>query len=89
MRIQAAVLRHPAKPFTIEDAELDDPGPGEVLVEGEAVPQLFIPTLIRLWGEGRFPFDRLIRRCRLSGINEAERDSASGVTVKPVLLPGS
>nr|BFE82361.1 hypothetical protein GCM10020093_049620 [Planobispora longispora] len=58
------------------------------IFEGDAVPQQFIPELIRLWQQGRFPFDRLIRTYSLDEINEAERDSANGTTIKPVLLPG-
>ncbi|MFI6321012.1 NAD(P)-dependent alcohol dehydrogenase [Nonomuraea sp. NPDC050556] len=59
------------------------------VIEGDAVPQSFIPRLVELWRQERFPFDRLIRTYPLSAINDAERDSASGVTIKPVLLPGS
>ncbi|MET8053443.1 hypothetical protein ABZU75_38260 [Streptosporangium sp. NPDC005286] len=51
--------------------------------------QIFIPELISLWWQGRFPFDRLIRTYPLGEINDAERDSLSGATIKPVLLPGS
>jgi aryl-alcohol dehydrogenase len=58
------------------------------ILEGEAIPQLFIPKLIRLWQQGRFPFDRLLRTYRLDQINDAERDCADGTTIKPVLLPG-
>ena len=57
------------------------------ILEGDAVPQVFLPELIALWRQGRFPFDRLIRTYPLSKINEAERDAASGAVVKPVLLP--
>jgi aryl-alcohol dehydrogenase len=57
------------------------------ILEGDAVPQRFIPQLIRLWQQGRFPFDRLIRTYRLAQINDAERDSAGGTTIKPVLVP--
>jgi aryl-alcohol dehydrogenase len=57
------------------------------ILEGDAVPQVFVPELIALWRQGRFPFDRLIRTYPLSKINEAERDVASGAIVKPVLLP--
>jgi aryl-alcohol dehydrogenase len=60
-----------------------------LILEGDAVPQLFIPALIRLWQAGRFPFDRLIRTYPLNAINDAERDSASGETIKPVLLPST
>ncbi|WP_218652406.1 NAD(P)-dependent alcohol dehydrogenase [Paenarthrobacter nitroguajacolicus] len=56
------------------------------VLEGAAVPQLFIPRLIEMWRSGSLPFDKLIRTYRLSEINLAERDSLSGATVKPVLL---
>jgi aryl-alcohol dehydrogenase len=59
------------------------------LIEGNAVPQLFIPRLIGWWQQGVFPFDRLIRTYALDAVNDAERDSLSGETVKPVLLPAS
>jgi aryl-alcohol dehydrogenase len=58
------------------------------IMEGEAVPQLFIPRLIRLWRQGRFPFDRLLRSYPLDQINDAERACADGTTIKPILLPG-
>jgi aryl-alcohol dehydrogenase len=57
------------------------------IFEGEAVPQEFIPKLIGLWQGGRFPFDRLLRSYPLDQINDAERDSANGTTIKPILLP--
>jgi aryl-alcohol dehydrogenase len=59
------------------------------LIEGSAVPQLFIPQLIEWWQQGLFPFDRLIRTYALDAVNDAERDSLSGETVKPVLVPAS
>ncbi|MEV0122132.1 NAD(P)-dependent alcohol dehydrogenase [Streptomyces sp. NPDC050703] len=57
------------------------------LCEGDAVPALLIPRLIRLWRAGRFPFDELIRTYPLSAINDAERDCEAGRVVKPVLIP--
>jgi aryl-alcohol dehydrogenase len=57
------------------------------LCEGDAVPSLLIPLLIRLWQTGRFPFDQLVRTYPLADINEAERDCDAGRVVKPVLLP--
>jgi aryl-alcohol dehydrogenase len=59
------------------------------ILEGGAQPRELIPRLIRLWQDGRFPFDRLIRTYPLSEINRAEKDSATGDVVKPVLLPWS
>jgi len=57
------------------------------ILEGDAVPQVFLPRLIGLWRQGRFPFDRLVRTYHLQEINQAEQDHASGATIKPVLLP--
>ena len=57
------------------------------IIEGDAVPQTFIPKLIELWRQGRFPFDRLITAYPLDQINQAEHDTASGKVVKPVLVP--
>lgn len=56
-------------------------------LEGGAVPKVFLPRLIEFWRDGRFPFDRLIRTYPLDDIDAAERDSLSGATIKPVLLP--
>jgi aryl-alcohol dehydrogenase len=66
-------------------------GTGRVIrfiMQGDMVPRRFIPALIALWQGGRFPFDRLIRTYALDAINDAERDTNSGETVKPVLVPG-
>jgi aryl-alcohol dehydrogenase len=57
------------------------------ILEGDAVPALFIPRLIDLWQQGRFPFDKLITSYPLSQIGQAEADAASGAAVKPVLIP--
>ncbi|KAB2350925.1 NAD(P)-dependent alcohol dehydrogenase [Actinomadura rudentiformis] len=58
------------------------------IIEGDAVPQLFIPRLVELWRQGRFPFDKLVTTYPLGQINQAEADWLSGKVVKPVLLPG-
>ena len=55
------------------------------IVEGDAVPDVFIPQLIALWRQGRFPFDRLVRFYDFAQIDQALKDSEQGVTVKPVL----
>jgi aryl-alcohol dehydrogenase len=57
------------------------------VLEGDSVPQSFIPFLINLWQRGRFPFERLIQTYPLDAINEAEHDALAGLTVKPVLVP--
>ena len=55
------------------------------LVEGDAVPQEFIPKLLRLHAKGRFPFEKLLRHYDFQHINQAIEDSSSGATIKPVL----
>ncbi len=55
-------------------------------IEGESVPDRFLPQLVALWQAGRFPFDRLIRSYRFSDINEAAADAEHGRTIKPVLV---
>lgn len=55
------------------------------IVEGDSVPDLFIPQLIELYAQGRLPFDRLVRFYPLEGINQAAADSEKGMTLKPVI----
>jgi len=57
------------------------------IVEGDSVPDVFIPYLIDLFMAGRFPIDKLIAFYPLSEINTAASDSLSGKVVKPVLRP--
>jgi aryl-alcohol dehydrogenase len=55
------------------------------IIQGDAVPQRFIPKLIRLYRAGRFPFDRLVKFYAFSEINKAMADAKRGDTIKPVL----
>lgn len=57
-----------------------------MVVEGDAVPQVFIPALISLYQAGRFPFEQLIERYDFDDINTAFADSERGVTLKPVVV---
>jgi aryl-alcohol dehydrogenase len=54
---------------------------------GDSEPDTFIPELIALYLEGRFPFDRLIRTYPMRAINQAIDDQRAGLCVKPVLIP--
>ncbi|MGK6315724.1 NAD(P)-dependent alcohol dehydrogenase [Neorhizobium sp. DT-125] len=58
------------------------------IVEGNSNPKLFIPFLIDLYRQGRFPFDRLIRFYDFDEINEAFHAQHSGEAIKPVLRMG-
>lgn len=58
------------------------------IVEGDSVPKVFIPQLVQLYQQGRFPFDKLVRFYPLEQINQAAEDSLKGITLKPVLKIG-
>jgi aryl-alcohol dehydrogenase len=55
------------------------------IVEGDATPDVFIPELIELHRQGRFPFDRMVKFYPFEQINEAIHDSETGATVKAIL----
>ncbi|MBN1614201.1 MAG: NAD(P)-dependent alcohol dehydrogenase [Deltaproteobacteria bacterium] len=55
------------------------------IIEGEAVAQIFIPQLIDLYKQGKFPFDKMIKFYDAKDINKAVEDSEKGVTLKPVI----
>jgi aryl-alcohol dehydrogenase len=58
----------------------------KTVVQGSSVPQVFIPRLIQLWREGRFPFDKLIETYALADINQGFEDSKAGKVTKPVIV---
>jgi aryl-alcohol dehydrogenase len=55
------------------------------IVQGDVVSRTFIPELIELYRQGRFPFDRLIKFYSFEDVNQAMADSESGITIKPIL----
>ncbi len=55
------------------------------IIEGDSVPDLFIPSLVELYAQGRFPFDRLMKFYSLDQINQAAEDSEKGITIKPIV----
>ena len=55
------------------------------IIEGDSVPDVFIPQLLELYVQGRFPYDRLVKFYDLDQINQAAEDSESGEVLKPVL----
>jgi aryl-alcohol dehydrogenase len=52
---------------------------------GDSVPQEFIPYLVDLVMEGRFPIERMVRFYPLDEINQALHDQESGAVIKAVL----
>ena len=53
--------------------------------EGDSVPELFIPKLLDLYSQGRFPFDQLVKFYDFGQFNEAIADSESGRVIKPII----
>lgn len=55
------------------------------IIEGDSVPGIFIPRLIELHRQGRFPIERLTTQYRFEDINQAVHDTETGTTIKAVL----
>lgn len=55
------------------------------VIEGDAIPQLFIPKMIALHLQGRFPFDSFVTRYAFPDLQQAVEDSENGSTIKAVL----
>ncbi len=55
------------------------------VIQGDAVPQRFIPKLIDLYRKGLFPFDRLVTFYDFRKINTAIDDFQRGDAIKSVL----
>jgi len=55
------------------------------ILGGDAIPDLFIPKLIELYDQGRFPFDQLITCYPIDEIDQAVEDMEKVRVIKPVL----
>ncbi|MEQ8516775.1 MAG: NAD(P)-dependent alcohol dehydrogenase [Chromatocurvus sp.] len=55
------------------------------VIEGNSVPDTFIPDLIEHHRSGRLPYDRLLTRYPFHDLNRALKDARSGAAIKPVL----
>ncbi len=79
----------PGVPGTEVTVEMLGLLPGKSLrgvVQGDAVSKTFIPMLIALWREGRFPFDRLITYFDgIDAVEEAIQAMRAGRVIKPVV----
>jgi aryl-alcohol dehydrogenase len=52
---------------------------------GASIPKIFIPRLVDLYMEGRFPLQKIVRFYPFKEINQALADQEFGRTVKPIL----
>jgi aryl-alcohol dehydrogenase len=55
------------------------------IIEGESMPDVFLPRLIELWRQGRFPIDRILTHYDFDVIDTAAHDAEKGRVIKPVL----
>jgi len=56
------------------------------IIEGDSVPDIFIPRLVELYTQGRFPFDKLITLFPFDEINHAVEAAERGEVVKALLV---
>lgn len=56
------------------------------LIEGDAIPQLFINKLVSYYKKGKFPLDKLMSFYQFSDVKQAFADFESGKIIKPVIL---
>lgn len=55
------------------------------ICEGDSVAQIFIPELVHLFKQGKFPLDKLIKVYNFEDIEQAFADSHDGKVIKAVL----
>jgi aryl-alcohol dehydrogenase len=55
------------------------------VVQGDSVPQQFIPALVDLIMAKKFPIERMITFYDFADINRAAQESSAGIAIKPVL----
>jgi aryl-alcohol dehydrogenase len=55
------------------------------VIQGDSFPKEFIPRLVDLMVDGKFPIEKMITFYDLADINRAAQESSSGLVIKPVL----
>src|SRR5580693_8677916 len=55
------------------------------VVQGDSIPQEFIPKLVDLIMDGKFPIEKMIKFYDFADINKAAAESSAGLAIKPVL----
>ena len=80
----------PSKPdATIELSVLGFLASGATLkavIEGDSLPEEFIPELLALHQRGQLPLEKIVRTYPFSKINQAVEDQLTGATIKAVLI---
>lgn len=81
-----ALVGHVSRPITLAPGSLALGKSLVGVIEGNAVPGEFLPRLIELWRDGKFPIEQLITTYPFADVARAERDMRDGAVIKPVLL---
>ncbi|MGA8611447.1 MAG: NAD(P)-dependent alcohol dehydrogenase [Xanthobacteraceae bacterium] len=55
------------------------------VVQGDSIPQEFIPKLVDLIMDGKFPMEKMVKFYDFADINKAAQESSAGLAIKPVL----
>ncbi len=71
--------------FNIQEEVMGESKKVVGVIEGDAIPQLFIPKLVKYFKKGLFPIDRLVKYYNYNDINQAFKDSADGSVIKPIV----
>lgn len=78
-------LRHGRNPITVDQSLLLHGRTLTGVIEGDADPLTFLPTLVELWRQGRFPVEKLVQTFPIDRIDDAVAAARSGDVVKAVL----
>ncbi|PTR24055.1 aryl-alcohol dehydrogenase [Rhodococcus sp. OK519] len=78
-------LRPGRNPVTVDQGHLLHGRTLTGVIEGDADPLKFLPTLVDLWRQGRFPLERLVQTFPIARIDDAVAAARSGEVVKAVL----
>lgn len=54
--------------------------------QGDSVPRVMIPEMIRQWRLGRFPFDQLLARFGFEELGKSLEEMHAGRVIKPLLV---
>jgi aryl-alcohol dehydrogenase len=55
------------------------------VIQGDSYPKDFIPRLVDLIMDGKFPIQKMIKFYDFADINLAAEESSAGIAIKPVL----
>ena len=56
------------------------------VVQGDAIPQQYIPQMIQWYRGGKLPIDRLVSQYHVEDYRQALEEMRDGTAIKPVLI---